>query len=178
MDKYDRIDILVNVFAIACHIPAEQIPLEQWNRVMDINSTGTFLSCRKFGGQMIKQGRGSIINFTSISGIVGIGRGNTAYAASKGSNLGYTKELAIEWAPKGVRVNIIAPCQFMGPNQEKMARTEFNYEEIMKTWNSNIPLGRVGVPEEMVAAVIFLACDAASMVTGVVLPVDGGYLAK
>lgn len=178
MNQYNKIDILVNACAITFHRPATQVSLEQWNKVLEINSTGVYLSCKIFGAQMVKQGKGSIINFTSIYGIVGSGRGNSTYAASKGLIIGYSKELAIEWASSGVRVNIIAPCQFMGPNLERMAREEFNYNELMKVWTSNIPLGKVGSPEEMAGPVIFLASDAACMITGIVLPVDGGYLAR
>lgn len=178
MEKYDKIDVLINATAITFHCPATQVSLEQWNKVIKINSTGVFLSCKIFGAQMIKQNKGSIINFSSIYGVVGSGRGNSAYAASKGLIISYTKELAIEWAAKGVRVNVIAPCQFMGPNLEKMAREEFDYDELLKIWISNIPLGKVGTPLEMIGPVIFLASEASSMITGIVLPVDGGYLAK
>jgi len=178
MDRYGKIDILVNSFAMTFHCPTIETTSEDWDKVMDINAKGVFLSTRTFGRQMVAQGGGSIINFTSIYGIVGSGRGNMTYAASKGLVIGMTKELAIEWAPNGVRINAIAPCQFMGKNLEKMVRDEFDYDKLVNKWKVDIPLGKVGSPEEITGAVIFLASDAACMVTGIVLPVDGGYLAK
>ena len=128
---------------------------------------------------MLEQGKGSIINFTSIAGLGGLGRGNSAYSASKAAIIGYTRELAIEWAKKGVRVNCIAPCQFWSPGQEKLAQSGiWDFEQIVKTWNEGIPVGRMGRSEEMVAPALFLASDASVMVTGIVLPVDGGYTAR
>ena len=128
---------------------------------------------------MTAKGKGSIINFSSIAGVVGLGRGNNAYCASKGGVNVLTKQLAIEWASLGVRVNSIAPCQFLTSGlREVMAEKQFDPEQLIKTWTANIPLGRVGDAEEMVGPALFLASDASSMVTGIVLPVDGGYLAR
>jgi NAD(P)-dependent dehydrogenase (short-subunit alcohol dehydrogenase family) len=90
-----------------------------------------------------------------------------------------TKQLALEWADRGIRVNAIAPCQFMTPGlKDVMSDPQFDPKKLMQTWVSNIPLGRVGEPEEIVGPALFLASDASSMVTGVILPVDGGYLAR
>jgi NAD(P)-dependent dehydrogenase (short-subunit alcohol dehydrogenase family) len=90
-----------------------------------------------------------------------------------------TKQLALEWADRGIRVNAIAPCQFMTQGlKEVMAKPQFDPEKLMQTWVSNIPLGRVGEPEEIVGPALFLASQASSMVTGIILPVDGGYLAR
>jgi NAD(P)-dependent dehydrogenase (short-subunit alcohol dehydrogenase family) len=179
MEKFKKIDILVNAVGITVHVPAQDLSLEDWDKVMNVNIKGTYLSCKYFGGQMLKQKKGSIINFTSIAGLAGLGRGNTVYSASKGAVVSYSRELAIEWAPSNVRVNVIAPCQFSGYKWDDFIRREYgDYDAMISKFALNIPIGRIGTPEEMVAPVIFLACDAASMVTGIVLPVDGGYLAK
>jgi NAD(P)-dependent dehydrogenase (short-subunit alcohol dehydrogenase family) len=173
------LDILVNCAGIPQHDPAEDTPLETWDKVVNINLRGTFLCCQAAARVMLPQKRGAIVNFSSIAGQVGVGRGANAYCASKGGVDTLTKQLALEWADRGIRVNAIAPCQFMTPGlEEVLADPQFDPEKLMKTWVSNIPLGRVGQPEEIVGPVLFLVSDAASMVTGVVLPVDGGYLAR
>jgi NAD(P)-dependent dehydrogenase (short-subunit alcohol dehydrogenase family) len=177
--EFGGIDILVNCAGIPQHDAAESTPLETWDRVLDINLRGTFLCCQAAARVMIKKGAGVIINFSSIAGVVGVGRGANAYCASKGGVNAMTKQLALEWADRGIRVNAIAPCQFMTPGlKDVMADPQFDPKKLMQTWVSNIPLGRVGEPDEIVGPTLFLASDASSMVTGVILPVDGGYLAR
>jgi len=173
------IDILVNCAGIPQHDPAESTPIETWDRVLNINLRGTFLCCQAAARVMLEKRNGVIINFSSIAGAVGVGRGANAYCASKGGVNALTKQLALEWADRGIRVNAIAPCQFMTPGlKEVMAKPQFDPAKLMQTWVSNIPLGRVGEPEEIVGPALFLASQASSMVTGVILPVDGGYLAR
>lgn len=173
------VDILVNCAGIPQHDPAELTPLETWDRVININLRGTFLSCQAASRVMLPKRAGAIINFSSIAGAVGIGRGANAYSASKGGINALTKQLALEWADRGIRVNALAPCQFLTPGLKKvLADPQFNATKLMQTWVSNIPLGRVGEPEEIVGPALFLASNASSMVTGVILPVDGGYLAR
>ena len=179
VDQLGGIDILVNCAGIPQHNPAETTPLETWDSVLDINLRGTFLCCQAAARVMLKKGAGVMINFSSIGGVVGVGRGANAYCASKGGVNALTKQLALEWADRGIRVNAIAPCQFMTPGlKDVMADPQFDPEKLMQTWVSNIPLGRVGEPEEIVGPALFLVSDASSMVTGVILPVDGGYLAR
>ena len=172
------IDILVNSAGISQHTPALEVSVEGWDKVLDVNLRGTFLCCAAAGRVMVPKRKGVIINFSSIAGVVGMGRGNNAYCASKGGVNSLTKQLAVEWASYGIRVNSIAPCQFRTPGLlEVMADKQFDADKLMQTWTSGIPLGRVGEPHEMVGPALFLASDASAMVTGIVMPVDGGFLA-
>ena len=154
---------------------AESFPTDKWEEVIRTNLTGTFHCCRVFGRQMIRNGGGSMVLFSSISGVVGLER-TLAYAASKGGVTQMVRSLALEWAAKGVRVNGIAPSFFdtdLVRNAAKGADAALFQKRIQ-----DVPLKRFGAPEEIVGAVQFLASDASSMVTGAILPVDGGYLAR
>lgn len=178
---FGTIDIMVNSAGVPQihHDSAEKVPLEDWAKIVDVNLRGTFVCCQEAARVMLKKGKGVIINFSSIAGVRGQGRGVNIFCASKGGINGLTMELAIEWAPVGIRVNAIAPCQFMTPALEHVMQEKgADPEQLMKRWISNIPMGRVGQPEEIAGPALFLASDAASMVTGVILPVDGGYLAR
>lgn len=179
VEKLGTVDILVNSAGIPQHDPAENTPLETWNRVIEINLRGTFLSCQAAARVMLQKGKGSIINFSSIGGVVGLGRGTNAFSASKGGVNALTKELALEWGRRGIRVNAIAPCQFLTPALvEVMKDPQFDEKRLNETWLANIPLGRIGQPEEIAGPALFLASEASAMVHGIVLPVDGGYLAR
>lgn len=178
-ERFDRLDILVNSAALSPHEPAEDTKLETWNSGMDVNLRGAFLCCQEAGRLMLKRGKGSIINISSIAAHVGFPRGVAVYCATKGGMEAFTRQLAIEWSPRGIRVNSIAPCQFMTPGlQAVMNDPQFDPKKLMQTWKDNIPIGRVGEAWEIVGPMLFLASDASSMVTGVTLPVDGGYLAR
>jgi len=179
VETMGTVDILVNCAGVSQHDPAEDTPLETWDRVIDINLRGTFLCCQAAARIMLAKGKGTIINFSSIAGAVGVGRGANVYCASKGGVNTLTKQLALEWASRGIRVNAIAPCQFMTPGLELVIKDpQFDPEKLMHTWTTNIPLGRVGQAHEMFGPVLFLASEASSMVTGAILDVDGGYQAR
>ena len=176
---FGTLEILVNSAGISQHDPAESTPLETWDRVLDVNLRGTFLCCQAAARLMLRQSRGVIINFSSVAGVVGMGRGANAYCASKGGVNTLTKQLALEWASRGIRVNAIAPCQFLTPGlEEVMQNPQFDRQALMNTWINNIPLGRIGQQDEIVGPALFLASEASAMVTGIILPVDGGYLAR
>ena len=175
---FGRIDILVNNAAAPVErVVPEAFPLDAWNRSLVVNLTGYFLCARAAGARMVPAGRGgSIINMSSIAGSSALGRGNFAYSVSKGGVNQLTRELAVEWARHGIRVNAIQPVQFHNAAWDAMLADPAN-AQLVEHVIAGIPLGRFGEPAEMIGPVVFLASDAATMVTGVLLPVDGGNLA-
>jgi NAD(P)-dependent dehydrogenase (short-subunit alcohol dehydrogenase family) len=176
--EFGQIDILVNnAGRNPMQGKPEAFPLEIWEDVLRTNLTGYFLFARAAGRRMIARGRGgSIVNVSSIAGASSLGRGNLAYGTSKSGVNQLTRELAVEWAHRGIRVNAIQPCQFLNAGWRAMV-ADPNRSPLVQRVLSGIPIGRMGEPHEIVGPVLFLASDAASMVTGVLLPVDGGNLA-
>ncbi len=170
---YGHLDVLVNNAGIDIIEPAEDVSEEAWDQVVTINLKGYF-NCSQFAArQMLKQATGgSILNNSSIAGEVGI-KGLTAYAAAKGGVNQMTKTMAVEWASRGVRVNAFSPGYFeniMSGATDEHSRPEKRSQVLQFT-----PMGRRGLPAELVGPVVFLASDASSYVTGAILLVDGGY---
>jgi NAD(P)-dependent dehydrogenase (short-subunit alcohol dehydrogenase family) len=171
--KFGKVDILLNAAGTTKRAPTLDYPEEDWNRIMETNLTGMLRSCQVFGRHMIERRSGRIINIASIGSFLALFE-VAAYSASKAAVASLTKSLAIEWAKHGLCVNAIAPGYFRTPMNEKLVvGTERGREIIMRT-----PMDRFGQLEELIGATIFLASDAASFVTGVILPVDGGVLAS
>lgn len=167
-----RIDVLVNSAGIVDLAPAEEIGLGAWTRTLDVNLTGSFLVARATGRAMIAQGGGRIVNLASQAGSVAI-EGHVAYCASKFGVIGMTKTLALEWGRHGITVNSISPTVVLTDLGRKA--WEGPKGEAMKEL---IPTGRFAEPEEIAAAAVFLASDAAAMINGADLLVDGGYTVR
>jgi NAD(P)-dependent dehydrogenase (short-subunit alcohol dehydrogenase family) len=172
--RFGRLDILVNNAAIAGAYPLEEISISTWRKVVDVNLTGVFMCCRRTALEMRKRRSGRIINIASTFGQVGTFNGlpASAYCATKGGVVNLTRELAIELAPFNIRVNAIAPSW----HDTEMNKGMLDNEELYKVIMDRTPLKRIGKPDEIKGAVVFLASDASAMVTGHILNVDGGWL--
>jgi NAD(P)-dependent dehydrogenase (short-subunit alcohol dehydrogenase family) len=168
---FGRIDILVNNAGITKRIPLFEWQPEDWDEVIRINQIGTFLVAREVGRHMIDRRAGSIVNMAALGGgVLGLGRGNAIYCSTKGAVVALTRDLAAEWAPYRVRVNCVAPGWF----RTEMTAPLLNNPELLSRILDRVPLGRLGEPEDVVGPVVFLASDAAAMITGHLLPIDGG----
>lgn len=168
-DRHGEVDILVNSAGIFLRAAAVDVTAEQWAETFAVNVSGTFGACQIFGRAMLRRGRGRIVNFASTDGIVGV-PGQAAYCASKGAVVQLTRTLGAEWIGQGVCVNAVGPCDFATP----MIADALNEPDYADWILGAIPAGRVGVPDEIVGAVLYLASPSASMVAGHTLMVDGG----
>ena len=173
--EYGKVDILINNAGVSQlrYTATQDLSKTEWDTVIRINLTGTFLACKHVGKGMITGGGGSIINIASTAGLTGVPRA-PAYAASKAGIILLTKSLALEWARYHIRVNAIAPHYLETPLTEELRASEKVYAGLLK----QIPMGRFGKPSEMIGAVLYLSSQASTYTTGTVIVADGGYLSQ
>lgn len=172
--RIGTIDVLVNNAGKAIRKPAVEMAREEWQSVVDLNLTAVFLCSRLAHPYMKRRGGGAIVNLASIMGLSGGIYPNASYQASKGGVVNLTRALALEWAPDNIRVNAVAPTYV----RTDFTVAIFSNPEVMKTVMAHTPLGRLPEPEDIAAAILFLCSDAARCITGVILPIDSGYLAR
>ena len=173
-DRYGKLDILVNNAGVSARGTIEETSVDDWDRVMGINSKGVFLGTRAAIPEMRKSGGGSIINISSQLGLVGMAESSPQYQSSKGAVRIFTKSAAIQYAPEGIRVNSVHP----GPIVTPMTEARRSDSAVQRVMVSRIPLGRYGESEDVAYGVLYLASDEASFVTGSELVIDGGWTAQ
>ncbi|MBN2551750.1 MAG: SDR family oxidoreductase, partial [Spirochaetales bacterium] len=174
---HGRIDVLFNNAGIELSRPVHQTSEQEWDRVMSVNLKGMFVVSKAVLPVMMEHKRGSIVNTSSISGVLGW-PAYAAYSTSKGGVVQLTRQMAVDYAPYNIRVNCICPGTTLTPLIERLFQLEEDPEEAKRIIAGRHPLGRFARPEEIAQAVLFLASEEASFITGAVLPVDGGYTAK
>ncbi|MDU7031868.1 MAG: SDR family oxidoreductase [Clostridiales bacterium] len=174
MERSGHIDIVFNNAGICIHKDTLEATIEEWRQVIDVNLTGEYIVARAAGRRMIESGtKGSIINMASMSGtIVNIPQWQASYNASKAGVMHMTRSLAIEWAEHGIRVNSLSPGYIGTPMSADTP------QELKNAWMPLMPYHRMGKPEELIPAILYLACDAAGYTTGSDVIVDGGYVAQ
>lgn len=176
VEQYGRLDIAVANAGIIPLASVVEATVDDWEEVMAIDGRGMFLTCKYAIEQMLSNGGGSIVCLSSISGVAGQARQST-YGPAKFVATGLTKHLAVEWAKHGIRVNAVAPGT-IDTERVKRFPEEPGGPEYLEAIKAGHPMGRLGEPSEVAEAILFLASDKASFITGAILPVDGGFLAQ
>jgi NAD(P)-dependent dehydrogenase (short-subunit alcohol dehydrogenase family) len=176
-DRHGRLDVMVNNAAVAVPGSAGEVAEADWLRVLDVNLSGVWRGMRAAIPRMLARGGGSIVNLSSVQAHVGF-VGWAAYAAAKGGIDALTRQAAVEYAPMGIRVNAVVPGTIMTEMNERIMRDAPDPDAVMAGWLAMHPMGRIGRPEEVAAAIAFLASDDAAFITGEVLRVDGGMVVR
>ncbi|MED5405169.1 MAG: SDR family oxidoreductase, partial [Chloroflexota bacterium] len=174
VNRFGKLDNLINNAGVVSRVPLEDLDVNEWDRVMDINSKGVFLGTKAAIPEMRRSGGGSIVNISSISGIAGQSYVSAVYNASKGAVRIFTKSTAIQYAAEGIRANSIHP----GPIDTPMTAFRQGDPQAVADSIGRIPLGRNGVPDDVAYGVLYLASDESSFVTGSELVIDGGFIAQ
>jgi NAD(P)-dependent dehydrogenase (short-subunit alcohol dehydrogenase family) len=174
--EFGRLDILGNVAGNGIQKAAEDISMEQFIGVFQSLVFGRYYATQQAGRRMLKQGKGSIINIGSISGVSSLGRQQSTYGMAMAAVIHMTRELSTEWSGRGVRVNAILPAQVISKNNGLEARMD-REPRLRETFLHGIPIGRFGQPEDIKGLALWLASDASSWITGAIIPMDGGNLA-
>lgn len=177
VEEHGGLDVIVNNVGVAIGGAAGEMSEEDWNAVLDVNLTGVWRGMRHAIPAMLASGGGSIVNVSSVQSLVGF-LGWSGYAASKGGINALTQQAAVEYAPQGIRVNAIIPGTILTGMNEGILREHPDPDSLMALWSSMHPIGRIGQPDEVATAVVYLASDESSFVTGMLLRVDGGMVVK
>jgi len=170
--QHGRCDILVNCAGIAKVYPFLEFPLDNWQKTLEVNVTGALLCSQEAGRMMVAEGWGRIVNIASVAGMRAVGVGRTAYGSSKAALIALTRQMAVELAPHGVTANAVCP----GPVDTPLTKV-LHSDKFRSDYTRAIPMNRYGTPDEIAAVAAFLASDGAAYVTGIAMPVDGGFLA-
>lgn len=173
VDQFHTIDILVNAMGLNIKREAFDYPMEDWDRIFDVNVKGTMIVCKQVARIMKEKKQGKIINMSSVRGIRGYTGGNSAYCATKGAVELITKALALEWAPYNIHVNALGPSLVITPGTVHIQKDP----ALAEKYKANVPLGRLGMPEDILGACLFLASGASDFITGQTIYIDGGLTA-
>jgi NAD(P)-dependent dehydrogenase (short-subunit alcohol dehydrogenase family) len=177
LDRWGNVDVLVNNAGSELNKTYNETTLDEWDRVLDTDLKGPWLLCKYFVPSMVERGSGSVINVSSLNGLVGFPL-STAYGSAKGGLVVFTKDMAIELATSGVRVNCVCPGVIQTPMMERWTDLMPDKEEAKSMLRGVMPIGRMGTAEEVAGAILFFASSDSSLCQGAVLSVDGGFTAQ
>ena len=176
-DRWGHIDVLVNNAGSELNKTYDETTVEEWDKVLDTDLKGPWLLCKHFVPRMVERGSGSVINISSLNGLVGFPL-STAYGSAKGGLVVFTRDMAIELATSGVRINCVCPGVIETPMMERWTDLMPDKEEAKAMLRGVMPIGRMGTAEEVAAAILFFASEDSSLCQGAVLSVDGGFTAQ